>query len=81
MLVLQTDTAPTGRRLRLLVGILASSALLAGCFTGERPSFKNEDAVPAEATGNADIEMVAIRQLHTSCWRHRQEANLTQNLR
>ncbi|MDG1267774.1 MAG: hypothetical protein P8O03_15785 [Ilumatobacter sp.] len=58
MFVLQTDTAPTGRRLRLLVGILASSALLAGCFTGERPSFKNEDAVPAEATGNADIDSV-----------------------
>ncbi len=58
MFVLQTDTAPTGRRLRLLVEILASSALLAGCFTGERPSFKNEDAVPAEATGNADIDSV-----------------------
>ncbi len=58
MTVLRADTAPTGRRHRLLVGILASSALLVGCFTGERPSFKDEDAIPAEATGNADIDTV-----------------------
>ena len=36
----------------------ASSLLLAGCFTGERPSFEDEDAVPTEPTGNDEIDAV-----------------------
>jgi len=58
MTVLRAETSPTGSRTRLLVGLLVSSAVLAGCFTGERPSFDDEDTVPTEATGNADIDQV-----------------------
>lgn len=58
MTVLRADTAPTGPRRRLLVGLVASCALLGGCFTGERPSFDDEDTAPTEATGNADIDTV-----------------------
>ena len=58
MTVLRAATSPTGPRIRLLLGLLTSCTLLAGCFTGERPSFEDEDAIPTEATGNADIDLV-----------------------
>jgi hypothetical protein len=41
----------------LLVPVLAG-LVLAGCFTGERPSFEDDDSVPAEATGNPEIDTV-----------------------
>jgi hypothetical protein len=42
----------------LPVALVATSLLLAGCFTGERPSFEDENTIPTEATGNADIDTV-----------------------
>ena len=51
-------SAPATRRRASLFVIAAASLLLAGCFTGERPSFEDEDAVPTEPTGNDEIDAV-----------------------
>ncbi|MFK8025812.1 MAG: hypothetical protein AB8G26_17785 [Ilumatobacter sp.] len=63
------STLPRGRcrrsvgiRLRRglqLVACLAAGATLAGCFTGDRPSFEDEQpAEPITSTGNPDIDEV-----------------------
>lgn len=35
-----------------------AGVLLGGCFTGERPSFDDEDGLPPTSTGNAEIDSV-----------------------
>ena len=43
-----------------LAAVVAAAVLLAGCFTGQRPSF--DDTVPViDTTGNADIDAVLER--------------------
>lgn len=49
------------RRSRSLVAVALSGVLLTGCFTGERPSFEDEDRPPAASTGNAAIDEVLTR--------------------
>ncbi|WP_040496584.1 hypothetical protein [Ilumatobacter nonamiensis] len=46
------------RRSRALVGILAATVVLGGCFTGERPTFDDESTGPAETSGNEAIDSV-----------------------
>lgn len=58
MTVLRAGTRPAHRGSRLLVAVVASSALLAGCFTGERPSFEDDRNQPAVTTGNSEIDSV-----------------------
>ncbi len=58
MSVVRAHTAWPKRQVPWLVALVATSTLLAGCFTGERPSFEDENTVPTEATGNADIDTV-----------------------
>ncbi len=43
----------------LAVVVVLTAALLAGCFTGERPSFDDEtDTTPVTSTGSAEIDTV-----------------------
>ena len=51
------STAPR-HRLARLAALVAAGATLAGCFTGERPSFEDEDSSPVVSTGNPDIDLV-----------------------
>lgn len=47
------------RRPTLLATMLAAAVLLAGCATGERPSFEDEqETVPTTPTGNPEIDTV-----------------------
>jgi len=55
---LRPAPTPTTRRGARLLALVASAVLLAGCYTGERPSFDDEDAVPTEPTGNDEIDGV-----------------------
>jgi len=43
-----------------LVGVVLAGVMLAGCFTGQRPSFEPTEPLPT-ATGNADIDAVLER--------------------
>jgi len=43
-----------------LTGVVLAGAVLAGCFTGQRPSFESTEPLPTE-TGNADIDAVLER--------------------
>jgi hypothetical protein len=43
-----------------LVGVVLAGAVLAGCMTGQRPSFESTEPLPT-ATGNADIDAVLER--------------------
>lgn len=50
---------PTRRHLVAAVAVLLVGGLgLAGCFTGKRPTFRDDSTVPAATTGNADIDAV-----------------------
>jgi hypothetical protein len=49
---------PTRPRSRLLVALVVLSGVIAGCFTGERPSFEDESSERAVTTGNAEIDSV-----------------------
>ena len=58
-----STTSPTGRRsrsIRIAVAALCASLTLAGCFTGQRPTF--EPTQPSiEPTGNPNIDAVLER--------------------
>lgn len=43
-----------------LTGVVLAGAVLAGCFTGQRPTFESTEPLPTE-TGNADIDAVLER--------------------
>ena len=43
---------------RSVVGVMVAGLVLAGCFTGERPKFEDENNEPAATTGNAEIDNV-----------------------
>jgi hypothetical protein len=58
MKILRADTASARCRRQLLVTLVASSVIISGCFTGERPSFRDETELPAESTGNDEIDTV-----------------------
>jgi len=46
------------RRLRSAALLLATALLITACQTGERPSFEDEESLPAVSTGNADIDEI-----------------------
>lgn len=58
MSALRAHPASTAARRRLLLVPVLAGLVLAGCFTGERPSFEDDNSVPAEATGNPEIDTV-----------------------
>jgi hypothetical protein len=60
MTAFRADHATRRRRSLVPVAVVAACTLLAGCFTGERPSFE-DDTIPTETTGNAEIDLVLGR--------------------
>lgn len=53
----------TNRSRRIAASIGTAALVLTGCFTGERPSFEDEEGagVPIISTGSADIDLVLDR--------------------
>ncbi len=51
---------PTRRPFRLLIASVLTAAVLSGCFTGQRPSFEDEQPLD-EPTGNEAIDAVLTR--------------------
>lgn len=43
---------------RASIAVAVSAVVLTGCFTGERPTFEDDDTAPAASTGNAEIDNV-----------------------
>lgn len=48
----------SARRRGASIAVAISAMLLSGCFTGERPTFEDDDTAPAASTGNAEIDVV-----------------------